>query len=228
MFTGDMINRPKKSSLMKFLPYANKLNVPWYASFGNHDIAVGGELTKELYLTILNSHNRFFSFEKPYYSFKPKKGYKVIVLDSVIDYRITSNGNVSEEQLLWLNKELKKSQKDVVLIFLHGPLIEPLKSSGHRTLNADEILAVINKYKNPTKITQMGNVLHVSTPALVSYPNAFRIVRINNQKKKAIFDFYFKETRLEDVQKKAKLMVFGSQTYYGADDDRTATYTIEK
>lgn len=238
MFTGDMINTPYQKELMKFLAYANQLRYPWYAVFGNHDICIGGYLSKQLYLDILNGHNKNFSFSKPYYSFSPKKGYKVIGLDSVIDTKITCNSQIDEEQLKWLDKQLSKSSNDVVLIFVHGPLVEPLHSKNHATLNADEVLKVINKYKNPiaifsghyhtTKITQMGNVLHVSTPSLVSYPNAFRIVKINNQKNKTIFDIYFRETRYTDVQKRAKMMAFGSKTYYGAENDRGGTFIIPK
>lgn len=238
MFTGDMINTPYEKELMKFLPYANKLNVPWYAVLGNHDTCVGGYLTKDLYRQILNGHNKNFEFSKMYYAFSPKKGYKVIGLDAVIDTRITSNGQIDEEQLKWLDKELAKSKNDVVLIFMHHPLVEPLKSDSHKVLNSDEVLKVINKYKNPiaifsghyhtTKITQLGNVLHVSTPSLVSYPNAFRIVRVNSQKNKVIFDIYFKETRYSDVQKRAKMMAFGSKTYYGTEKDRSGSFVIYK
>lgn len=238
MFTGDMINTPYQKELMKFLAYANQLRYPWYAVFGNHDICIGGYLSKKLYLDILNSHNKNFNFSKPYYSFVPKKGYKVIGLDSIIDTRITANGQIDEVQLKWLDKELSKSKNDVVLIFMHGPLVEPLHSESHKILNANEVLKVINKYKNPiaifsghyhtTKITKIGNVLHVSTPSMVSYPNAFRLVKVNNQKNKVIFDIYLKETRYKDVQKRAKMMAFGSQTYYGAEADRNGTYVINK
>lgn len=238
MFTGDMINTPYQKELMKFLTYANQLKMPWYAVFGNHDICVGGYLSKQLYLDILNSHNKNFNFSKSYYSFVPKKGYKVIALDPIIDNRITANGCIDEIQLKWLDKELSKSKNDVVLIFLHVPLVEPLHSESHKLLNADQVLKVINKYKNPigvfsghyhtTKITKQGNVLHVSTPSLVSYPDAFRIVKVSIQKNKVIFDINFKETRYKDVQKRAKIMAFGSQTYYGAESDRSGTFVIDK
>jgi len=238
MFTGDMVNTPYQKELMTFLSYANKLNAPWYAVYGNHDICVGGYLSKKLYLDILNGHNKNFHFAHPYYSFVPKKGYKVIGLDSIIDDRITANGRIDEVQLKWLDKELSKSKNDVVLIFMHVPMVEPLHSQSHALLNADEVLNVLNKYKNPiavfsghyhaTKVTKLGNVLHVSTPSMVSYPNAFRIVKISNQKDKTIFDIEFKETRYKDVQKRAKMLAFGSRTYFGADADRSATYVIDK
>lgn len=238
MFTGDMVNTPYQKELMKFLPIANQLKVPWYAVLGNHDICVGGFLTKKQYWSILNSHNKNFNFAKTYYAFTPKKGYRVISLDPIIDDRITANGRIDVNQLKWLDKELSRSRNSTVLIFMHHPLVEPMHSQSHLVLNSDEVLKVITKYKNPiaifsghyhtTKITQMGNVLHVSTPSLVSYPNAFRIVKVSTQKNKVIFDIYFKETRFKDVQKRAKMMAFGSKTYYGADGDRSATYIIEK
>ena len=64
MFTGDQINMPYEKELQAFLPYAEKLNVSWYITFGNHDRCVGGFLTKALYLDIVGSHNQNFKFTK--------------------------------------------------------------------------------------------------------------------------------------------------------------------
>jgi Icc protein len=238
MFSGDMINTPYQKELTKFLSYTDKLKTPWYAVLGNHDICVGGFLSKKEYMKILSSHNKKFNFKNSYYSFSPQKGYRVIGLDSIIDTRITANGEIDKTQLKWLDKELYKYPNDVILIFLHGPIIEPISSQGHLTLNAAEVLSVLNRHKNPiaifsghyhtTKIIQKGNILNVSTPSLVSYPNAFRIVSVSNQKKKVVFNFTFKETRFKDVQKRAKMMAFGAKTYYGEEKDRNGTYIIEK
>src|SRR5574344_1053806 len=108
MFTGDMVNTPYQKELMKFLSHANQLHAPWYATLGNHDICIGGFLSKKQYWAILNSHNKNFNFQKTYYAFTPQKGYRVICLDSIIDTKITTNGEISQEQLKWLDKELAR------------------------------------------------------------------------------------------------------------------------
>lgn len=238
VFTGDLIDKPFEKELTAVLPHLSKINVPWYFAFGNHDICVGGYLTKSLYLKLLRENNENFKFEKPYYSFIPKKGFKVIVLDSTIDKELSSQGFIYPEQLKWLDDELKKSQKDIVLIFVHVPIIEPFPSANHRMKNSKDVKATIEKYKNPigvfmghyhaAKITQNDNVLYVSSPALISYPNAFRLIEITTRKNKVIFDFYYKETGLRNVQKLAKLLVFGTTIYTGEEKDRSATYIIKR
>lgn len=238
MFSGDLIDKPFEKELSAFLPHVEKLKYPWYMAFGNHDTCVGGYLTKALYLDIISKHNDNFKFKKPYYSFVPQKGYKVIVLDTIIDTRITSNGQIDDEQLKWLDNELDKSKKDVVLIFMHVPIIEPFPSEGHRLLNAGEVQATIEKYKNPigvfqghyhaAKITQRNNVLYVNTPALVSYPNAFRIVTVKNERKRVIFDIQQKDTRETNIRNLAKMMVFSSNLYAGEEKDQNGVFEIKK
>lgn len=238
MFTGDLIDKPYEIELQAVLPHVNKLNSPWYFAFGNHDICVGGYLTKSLYLNILRKNNSNFTFTTPYYSFVPKQGYKVIVLDSIIDTEVTGNGYIYPEQLKWLDNELKTSQKDVVLIFMHVPLIEPFNSNHHKMNNADEIRKIIEKYKNPigvftghyhaARVTQVNNILYVSSPALVSYPNAFRVVDVTTKRNKVIFNLQFKETNLKNIQKLAKLMVFAGSLYSGEEKDQNAIYEIYK
>lgn len=238
MLTGDATDKPDEKSVREFINGMNFLNVPWYMAFGNHDIAISGPLTKEKYVSILNSSSPYFNFEKSYYSFEPKKSFKVIVLDGVIDDALTANGRISDEQLQWLDDELKNSKNKVVLIFLHFPLLEPYSSYHHKILNADEFYKVLDSYKQPiaifsghyhtTKITKERNILHVSSPSLVSYPNAFRVVSVTNYKKKIIFDFYWKETNLKDVQNRARLFSLASSTYEGGDEDKSYTFVMEK
>ena len=238
MFTGDLIDKPFEKELSAFLPHTEKINAPWYFAFGNHDTMVGGYLNPKLYMELVNKYNKNYKFEKTYYSFVPQKGYKAIVLDSIIRDRLTSNGRLGDEQLAWLDNELAKSQKDTVLIFMHVPVLEPYVSPNHRLLDADKMEAVLGKYKNPiavfqghyhgAKITQKGNILYVSCPSMVTYPNAFRMITVTNYRNKVVFDIQEKETRHKDIQKLAKLLIFASNFYTGGESDRNAVVTIKK
>ena len=238
MFTGDLIDKSFEKELKAVLPHLENLNAPWYFAFGNHDRCVGGYLTTLVYLDMIRNSNSNFKFKKAYYSFVPKKNYKVIVLDDIITNEITSNGYIDEEQMKWLKKELDSSKNDVVLIYMHVPIIEPFASPNHKLKNAYAVKQLIEGYKNPigvfqghyhaAKITQHDNVLYVSSPALVSYPNAFRIVTVTNSKDKTTFNFEWKETRETTIQKMAKMLVFGSSIYTGEEKDQVGIYEIKK
>lgn len=233
-----MIDKSFEKELKAFLPHVEKLNAPWYFAFGNHDRCVGGYLNTLVYLDMVRNSNPDFKFKKAYYSFAPKKNYKVIVLDNIITDEITSNGYIDEEQLKWLKKELDSSKNDTVLIFMHVPVIEPFASPNHKMRNGIVLKQLIESYKNPigvfqghyhaAKITQHDNVLYVNSPALVSYPNAFRVVSVTNHKDKVVFDFEWKETRETTIQKMAKILVFSGGIYAGEEKDQTGIYEIKK
>lgn len=238
MITGDLIDSPLEKELTQALKYVTKLNAPWYFAFGNHDRCIGGYLTTSVYLDILRNHNKNFTFKKSYYSFEPKKNYKVIVLDDIITDEITSMGYLGEEQMKWLKSELDKSKKDTVLIFMHIPVIEPFASPNHKLRNSSQVRSLIESYKNPigvfqghyhaARVVQHDNVLYVNTPAVVSYPNAFRIINVTNTKDKVIFDLKWYETREKAIQKMAKLLVFSSAIYAGEEKDQSGIYEIKK
>ena len=237
-FTGDVVDVPFEKNLKMFMEHAQQLKYPYYIVPGNHDICVGGYLNKKLFVEIIQEYNKYFKFNKTYYSFTPKAGYKVIALDPIIDDRITANGELPQEQLDFLDKEINSAGDNIILIFMHIPLKQPFASDTHRLINADKMYEVLNKYKNPigiftghyhtTKVTKEGNIVHVSTPALISYPNAFRFISVHNYRNKAVFDIQYMPTRLTELQKKSKLLVFHSSIYFGSETDRTVTITVEK
>lgn len=238
MFTGDLIDKPFEKELRAVLPHLENLNAPWYFAFGNHDRCIGGYLTTQVYMDMLKDANKNYTFKNAYYSFEPKKNYKIIVLDDIITDRLTSNGYIDEHQLKWLKNELDKSKNDTVLIFMHVPIVEPFASPNHRLKNATQVMSLIESYKNPigvfqghyhaTKVVQHDNVLYVATPALVSYPNAFRIVNVTNYKDKTVFDLKWYETREKTIQKMAKLLVFSGAMYAGEPKDQSGVYEIKK
>jgi len=238
MVTGDLIDKPLEKELKAVLPHMQNLNYPWYFAFGNHDRCVGGYLDTNLYLKMLREANPDFTYDNPYYSFVPKKGYRVIVLDDIITKEITSQGYIDEKQLKWLKRELDRAKNDTALIFMHVPLIEPFASPNHRLRNASQVMGLIESYKNPigvfqghyhaTRVVQHENVLYVNTPALVSYPDAFRIVTVQNYKDKTVFELKWFETREKTIQKMAKLLVIASSIYTGEENERNGVYEIKK
>ena len=64
--------------------------------------------------------------------------------------------------------------------------------------NEQEIKAMLENYSYPivvlqghyhcVKAKQKDNVLYITTPSLVTYPNAFRVVNINTHKNKVLVD----------------------------------------
>jgi 3',5'-cyclic AMP phosphodiesterase CpdA len=229
IFTGDMADIPSESELRGFLDYANKIKVPTYYSIGNHD--VGKSLTRERFCELTG-------LPATYYSFVPQKGFKVIVLDAV-DQNLTgkTNGFIDPVQLEWLDEQISTAPNDIILIFLHHPISEPFLSKTHKITNAYEVESILRKHKNPTavfsghyhacKIKQSGNIVHISSPSLVTYPNAFRVITVENNRKNVVFDIDMKETGLKNLQKSAKMFV-GSALNAGDEKDQKCKCEIEK
>ena len=237
MFTGDLVNKPKVSELEKFISHANNLVYPWYAIDGNHDISIDGPLTKQKFLSTLAANNDNMQQENIYYAFTPKKGFRVICLDSIIDYKLTSNGEISNEEFMWLTQELEEHAKDTVIVCSHVPIIEPFSSPNHKMINEYEVRKLLKSHKNPvivlqghyhtTKIIQDNNMLVVACPSLVTYPNAFRVININSNKQRTLVDVYLKETNLKDIQSRSKLRLMGTERLYGEENDRNASFELK-
>ena len=237
MFTGDLVNKPKVSELEKFISHANNLVYPWYAIDGNHDISIDGPLTKRKFLETLAASNDNMQQENIYYAFTPKKGFRVICLDSIIDYKLTSNGEISNEEFMWLTQELEKHAKDTIIVCSHVPIIEPFSSPNHKMQNEYEVRKLLKTHKNPlivlqghyhtTKIIQDDNMLVVACPSLVTYPNSFRVVNINSNKQRTLVDVYLKETNLKDIQSRSKLRLMGTERLYGEESDRNASFELK-
>src|SRR5699024_9898958 len=161
-----------------------------------------------------------YVFDKTYYAFTPKTDYRIVVLDPVIRNEVTSNGYLDDEQLAFLDSELEQNRDKVVVIFQHHPVLEPFVSADHSIKNADKYLEILHKYKNPilicsghyhaTKIFRDKNIVFVSTPSLVTFPNAFRLIKITNYKDRTFFEFIFYETNLKSIQEQAKLSTIAS------------------
>ncbi|GBF23432.1 3',5'-cyclic AMP phosphodiesterase CpdA [Candidatus Gastranaerophilus sp. (ex Termes propinquus)] len=245
VFTGDMVDTPTVLNYEGFFALTNELKHPYIFSFGNHDFAADNYasanvpgLSKSCVLNMAKESAPNMAFQKPWYAFSPKKDFRVIVLDLTIDERETSNGRISQEQLNFLSRELQEHPDKIIIIFHHMPVVQPFHAETHKVLNADEYLSTISEFKNPilifsghyhtTKIIRNGNTIHVSTPSMVTYPNAFRVVNIISYADRAVFDFDFRETRLGEMQSKCKSMTLAPSAHVGTEKDRVVTITLNK
>ena len=124
------------------------------------------------------------------------------------------------------------------MIFLHFPIEEPFESHSHRITNKDAVNKILAKYSMPiaifsghyhvTRIMQKDNILHVSTPSMIMYPNAFRVVTVHDYKDKVVFDLEFKETNLKEIQQTSKILTIAKGLTYGTAQDRENSITIMK
>ncbi len=246
MFTGDMVDSPTLDNYKSFFTILSELNYPSLVTFGNHDSAMcladSDECTQGMkideVLDFVKKCNRNYMFDNTYYAFSPKTDYRIVVLDPVIRNEVTANGYMSDEQLQFLDNELNQNQDKVVVIFQHHPPLEPFKSDDHSIVNAQAYLDILKKYKNPivvisghyhaTKIVREKNVIFINTPSLVSYPNAFRQIKITNYRDRTDFKVIFHQSSLLDVIERAKASTIAAATFYGTRKDRELTYTMRK
>lgn len=246
MFTGDMVDVPLFNSYKDFFSILSDLQYPSLYTFGNHDSAIcpldSSECSQGLKIDevvdFVKKCNQNYIFDKTYYAFSPKTDYRIIILDPVIRNEVTSNGYLDDEQLMFLDNELSQNQDKVVVIFQHHPVVEPFVSEDHSIKNASQYLEILHKYKNPivicsghyhaTKIIRDKNLVFVSTPSLVTFPNAYRLIKITNYKDRTAFDFIMYETNLKDVQEKAKQSTIAAASFYGKDNDRNCSFVIKK
>lgn len=237
MFTGDMVDYATEENYYNFYKLLSKMKYPSLNAFGNHDFA-SDVLAKEDILDIVRGYNPNYLFEDSYYAFSPKTDYRIIVLDGVIKNQKTSNGELPAEQLQFLDNELAQNQDKIVVIMMHFAPVEPFVAREHQLLNANVFNEILLKYKNPivvfsghyhaTKIRKFGNLIYVSTPSLVTYPMAFRHIKITNYKDRVHFDFDFIETRLDDVKEQNRQSVISYGTLAGNITDRNTQFTHYK
>ncbi len=237
LFTGDLVDSATKDNYVEYYRLLSKLKYPTLNAFGNHDFNYG-DLTKDEVLDIVKTYNPNYTFSDSYYAFTPKTDYRIIILDGVVTDENTSNGRLTEEQLQFLDNELSQNQDKIAVIALHFPPVEPFVAKEHQLLNADKMNEILIKYKNPivvlsghyhaAKIRQIGNIVFVSTPSLVTYPMAFRHIKITNFKDRVNYKFEFLSTNLDEIKEKNRQSVISYSMLAGLEKDRDLEFTYYK
>ena len=195
VISGDMVNKPLESEFDVFLSIAKNFDTPFYPALGNHDVGVGGGLTKQIILNKFNKNCDWLSLDNPNY-FVIKDEYIFIFMDGTNDKVITSKGTFSNESLQFLDRTLSMYKDKKAIIVQHFPLLPPFKSSSHEITNRDEYFNILDKHENVimvlsghyhgSKAVERNNVLYVTTPSMIEYPHAFRYLTVNSDDKNVI------------------------------------------
>ena len=237
VFTGDLIDTSQKQLLEDAMAHLIKIEKPWYFSFGNHDRCRGDQFRKCDYLSTLSTINPYIKKEATYYSFSPEKGYKVMILDTISCDGAESVGKINFNQFQWIKKELANSGDDIVLLYSHMPVIPPYYAPHHILMNAFMVQELAEKRKNPiiffsghyhgARIYQRKNVLYVSSPALITYPNAFRFITITKMKDKAIVNIKMEQTNNPYILERSKKINYIAKLSAGTKRDQSGTYVLK-
>lgn len=242
LITGDVINKRKYNDAKFIYSHFNEIfKKPWYLVFGNHD--VGGKVVFKLRLiNLLKQINEFFkNINKDYYVFKPKEDMLFIGINSNYSFFRTPVGYISKKQLKLIDETIQDAGKgDVIVIFMHHTLLDfPLLHNNHYIKNAQELKEVLNKYSNPIlvlgghyhacKIARDGNIINVETPSLSTLPLAYRVINIENNEDKAMFNFIYKQVDCALVRYiLSKVNVDVVQASEGSEDDKNIRIEILK
>lgn len=238
--SGDNITRPSQSELFKFIKQAKQIKAPFYTTIGNHDVGMLGNSSKRFYFKTLKEQYPDTitpEGENTYYISNAIKGYKFIFLDGVVDSSVTSQGCFLRKQLAWLDKTLSDNADYKIVLVQHHPVVPPFEGGDHWVFNSNEYLNVIDKHKNVVavlsghyhcvKASVRNNVAHLSAPALVQYPNAYRVLTFKDKGKCTVVSSEFKNTRLVDVQKKSRdAMKKNRAIYSGQPKDQNFVLTL--
>lgn len=187
VFTGDNINRPKPDDLISFVRAANKLKIPYYLIFGDHDVYKNGGMSKVNYLKIVKDNKFLYRPSKPNYVIK-KQDFVFIVVDGAKEVIPGSVGYYKDTTLDWLDKQLTKYEKYPVVILQHYPLVEPKERKSHRVHEPEKYFEILSKHNNVIAVVSghyhlngekmQDGIYHISTPALIVPPNYYKVIDI--------------------------------------------------
>lgn len=110
MYVGDSFWAPSVNQQAgSFKRDIEQLEIPLYHVMGNHDAnGKGWAVTRD----------NFFPDKKTYYSFENDESH-FIVLDA---YMADAWSSISDDQMIWLEDDLRRNTKTHVFVFVHAPL----------------------------------------------------------------------------------------------------------
>lgn len=187
VLTGDLVVDPSESNLEGVRKILNSLRLPYYVVPGNHDIPLDKRQSPGN--KRVSSFARVFEGRGPrqgrsFWSVDTVKGWHLVGLDSTVPG--TWGGRVGDEQLRWLEQDLRQNRGNPTIVFCHHGLVRfhPWDGQGswkgYLTENAQEVRAVLERHRNVFLVVtghhhlfahqSWNGIEYVACPALASWP----------------------------------------------------------
>ena len=199
VFLGDCIDKSNMESLQSFMNIVQNLNKPYYIVYGNHDSYSVGGVPKEDFAAFIRQYNKRLPKEDTSYYFKASHDAYGLVADGSAYVVPGKHGRYLPELLKEIEKLFKHKKRSMIFIFQHFPLIPPNDNVSHNTLDTDQYLALLKKYKNivlvasghfhhKNLIIDENGIYHISAPALgarasSSGSGCYEIIRVDYDKR---------------------------------------------
>lgn len=131
-----------------FLGIWKQFHGPNYHVLGNHDMDI---CDKEIMMSFLGMKSNYYSFDSGGYHFIVLDPNYFLVGDQYMDYAFSnyskhgkSVGNITDEQLEWLRKDLSQTDKHTIL-FSHQSLEETYVGSNVGIHNSDKLREILRE-----------------------------------------------------------------------------------
>lgn len=188
VFLGDNVDKSREEDVISFMRAIHSIKTPYYIVLGNNDAHRLSGIEKEIYLDIVSAFNRNQD-NKKYYYFKPNSDFICVVLDDTPDFAPSNHGEITDEQIAWLDNLLTKHPKKLFLIFHHSPVVPPRIEYKLSMLNSEKYKSMLKNHSNVLLISSghyhqealqedENGVRHISAPAFKDTPHSYQIIKI--------------------------------------------------
>ncbi|HEY9759302.1 MAG TPA: metallophosphoesterase [Oculatellaceae cyanobacterium] len=196
IFGGDNVEVPGKDdeNWQLFIDIAQSLSCPWNFVLGEQDVS-GKTPVDKMETYGRDWKGKGMTTNRSYWSYDPVDGIHVVGLDTSQPNLPT--GQISDEQLAWLKKDMSANAGKFTIVVSHHPLLPPAPfdsggiwddyicpqgSSVREIMGAhDGVRLALSGHVHVNQIQQEKNVWYVSSPSLAVYPCAYRIFRVSPQ-----------------------------------------------
>jgi 3',5'-cyclic-AMP phosphodiesterase len=194
LFGGDQVDSLGLDEVnwQLFIDIAQTLNCPWSFILGERDVS-GTVPPDKLRTYARDWRGKGLDGDKSYWSQDVMSGVHLIGLDT--SRANTTMGDLSSEQLAWLQQDLDSHKRGIIIVASHHPLLPPAPYDGGppwdectvpQGATAREILnsshnvrLALSGHVFVSKIEREKDIWYVSNPGLDVFPCAFRFFRVD-------------------------------------------------